>query len=102
MTTLNDGLREILRDGAFGHYATDENHNFIPLDWSETPNSYFEPYIQQILALIATKTREVEIKIYEECNAKLKLALRALVERNEGLELASKELDDRLTKLKGE
>lgn len=46
--TIEDELRKILRSGALGNYMTDGDGNFVPLDWSGTPDSYFDDIIVAI------------------------------------------------------
>lgn len=48
MNDLDEKLKEILRDGALGHYTTNGEGDFVPLDWSGTPDKYFADYVAQI------------------------------------------------------
>ena len=46
--SLDKKLREILRSGALGNYVKGPDGDFVPLDWSGTPSSYFADDIAQI------------------------------------------------------
>jgi len=45
---IDEKLREILRNGAFGHYIKDDEGNLCPLDWSGSSDGYFDTYIARI------------------------------------------------------
>jgi len=45
---IDNKLREILRNGAFGHYIEDDKGDFCPLDWSGSSDGYFDTYIARI------------------------------------------------------
>lgn len=50
--TFRDELIEILRQDALGGYTKDVDGNFVPLDWSGTPDSFFEDTVTSIINLV--------------------------------------------------
>ena len=46
---LGEQIVEILRNNALGSYTKSPEGHFVPLDWSGTPDSYFNEPVQAII-----------------------------------------------------
>jgi hypothetical protein len=60
---MKSELRKILRNEALGNYTRNAEGDFVPLDWSGTPDAYFDNAIDAILELFNKEQTEIHVTL---------------------------------------